>query len=49
MRGTTAFTLASWHGGYSEATHPLERDAAVGAAWMASGVSEVRDDLVVTG
>jgi osmotically-inducible protein OsmY len=26
-----------------------ERDAAVGAAWMAAGVSEVRDDLVITG
>ena len=26
-----------------------ERDAVVGAAWMAGGVSEVRDDLVITG
>jgi osmotically-inducible protein OsmY len=26
-----------------------ERDAVVGAAWMAGGVFEVRDDLVVTG
>ena len=26
-----------------------ERDAIVGAAWMAGGVSEVRDDLVITG
>lgn len=26
-----------------------ERDAAVGAALMAGGVAEVRDDLVVTG
>jgi osmotically-inducible protein OsmY len=25
-----------------------ERDAVVGAAWMAGGVSEVRDDLVIT-
>jgi osmotically-inducible protein OsmY len=26
-----------------------ERDAAVGAAWMAGGVFEVRDDLDITG
>jgi osmotically-inducible protein OsmY len=26
-----------------------ERDAVVGAAWMAGGVAEVRDDLVITG
>jgi osmotically-inducible protein OsmY len=26
-----------------------ERDAVVGAAWMAGGVSEVQDDLVITG
>ena len=26
-----------------------ERDAAVGAAWMASGVCEVTDDIVITG
>jgi osmotically-inducible protein OsmY len=26
-----------------------ERDAVVGAAWMAGGVSEVRDDLVIAG
>jgi osmotically-inducible protein OsmY len=26
-----------------------ERDAVVGAAWMAGGVTEVRDDLVITG
>ena len=26
-----------------------ERDAVVGAAWMAGGVSEVRDDLAITG
>jgi osmotically-inducible protein OsmY len=26
-----------------------ERDAVVGAAWMAGGVSEVRDGLVITG
>jgi osmotically-inducible protein OsmY len=26
-----------------------ERDAVVGAAWMAGGVTEVRDDLDVTG
>jgi osmotically-inducible protein OsmY len=26
-----------------------ERDAAVGAAWMAGGVAQVRDDLVITG
>jgi osmotically-inducible protein OsmY len=26
-----------------------ERDAVVGAAWMAGGVSEVRDDLTITG
>jgi osmotically-inducible protein OsmY len=26
-----------------------ERDAVIGAAWMTGGVSEVRDDLVITG
>ena len=26
-----------------------EHDAAIGAAWMAGGVSEVRDDLTITG
>jgi osmotically-inducible protein OsmY len=26
-----------------------EHDAAVGAAWMAGGVFEVRDDLAITG
>jgi osmotically-inducible protein OsmY len=26
-----------------------EHDAAVGAAWMAAGVAQVRDDLDVTG
>ena len=26
-----------------------EHDAVVGAAWMASGVSDVRDDLAITG
>jgi osmotically-inducible protein OsmY len=26
-----------------------EHDAVVGAAWMANGVAEVRDDLYVTG
>jgi len=26
-----------------------EHDAAIGAAWMAGGVFQVRDDLVITG
>jgi len=26
-----------------------EHDAAIGAAWMASGVADVRDDLAITG
>jgi hypothetical protein len=26
-----------------------EHDAAIGAAWMAGGVFEVRDDLAITG
>jgi osmotically-inducible protein OsmY len=36
---TLAGHVASW----------AEHDAVVGAAWMASGVYQVRDDLYITG
>jgi hypothetical protein len=47
--GRRGSSIGDWFGGYFGCLRRGPAPGAVGAAWMAGGVFQVRDDLVITG